>query len=228
MEADLLENDGEVKSGSSEAYDSLMAYISSHDLSDDDYYHHVASRMDIDEFIDYQASEMYFVNTDWPGNNMVYWRAREEGGRWRWILLDTDFGFGLKESGAGADFNMIAFATQPDGPYWPNPPWSSFLLRNLIKNKTFISRFVERCNMHLSSTFAPERVIDILDRIAEAIEPEIQRQYDRWSWIVASETGYGPFFTTIQEWRDAIDGMRQFADARSAHMRKHLKEAFGN
>jgi hypothetical protein len=226
--ADLLENDGAVKSGSSEAYDSLMAYISSHDLSDDEHYRHVASQMDIDEYIDYQVSEMYFVNTDWPGNNMVYWRAREAGGRWRWILHDTDFGFGLKESGVGADFNMIAFATQADGPDWPNPPWSTFLLRNLLKNKTFKNRFVEKCNMHLSSTFAPERVIDILDRIAEAIEPEIQRQYDRWSGIAGSETGYGPIFTTIQEWRDAIEDMRKFADARPDFMRKHLKETFGN
>jgi hypothetical protein len=141
---------------------------------------------------------------------------------------DTDFGFGLKESGVGADFNMIAFATQADGPYWPNPPWSTFLLRNLLKNKTFKNRFVERSNLHLSSTFTPDRVNDILDRVAEAIEPEIQRQYDRWSGIAGSETGYGPIFTTIQEWRDAIEDMRKFADARPDFMRKHLKETFGN
>ena len=81
------------------------------------------------------------------------------------------------------------------------------MLRNLLKNETFKNR---------------------LDRLAEAIEPEIQRQYDRWSGIAGSETGYGPFFTTIQEWRDAIEGMRQFADARPDFMREHLKETFGN
>ena len=40
-------------------------------MSLDKHYQYVESKLDIDNFIQYYMSNIYFVNTDWPGNNIV-------------------------------------------------------------------------------------------------------------------------------------------------------------
>ena len=45
--------------------------------------------MDVQNFIDYQSAQIYFDNTDWPGNNIKYWRPQTSEGKWRWIVYDT-------------------------------------------------------------------------------------------------------------------------------------------
>jgi hypothetical protein len=96
--------------------------------------------MHIDNFIRYEVAEIYFDNQDWPGNNIKFWKPKT-GGKWRWILYDTDFGFGLFNSGAYQN-NTLAFATNPNGPGWPNPPWSTLFLRKLLINNSFRYEFI--------------------------------------------------------------------------------------
>ena len=51
----------------------------------------VEKGLDIDNYIDYHIAQIYYSNTDWPGNNTKIWRSRNNDGQWRWILYDTDF-----------------------------------------------------------------------------------------------------------------------------------------
>ncbi len=43
--------------------------------------------MDIDEYINYMAAEIYFANTDWPGNNVKFWRPKRENGKMAMDLI---------------------------------------------------------------------------------------------------------------------------------------------
>jgi hypothetical protein len=54
----------------------------------------VQTEMDIGNFIDYNAFEIYIGNTDWPANNNRRWRDRNPNGGWRWLIYDLDGGFG--------------------------------------------------------------------------------------------------------------------------------------
>ena len=87
--------------------------------------------IDIENFIIYQVAQIYFDNTDWPGNNIKFWRP--ENGKWKWILYDTDFGFGIWGNNNYQN-NTLSFALQSNGPGWPNPPWSTLLFRRLVQN----------------------------------------------------------------------------------------------
>jgi hypothetical protein len=226
---DLLENNMTVKSGSASAYRKLMAFIGDHDLAEDNNYKVVSSQIDIDQLIDYLISEIYFANNDWPGSNIFFWRPRDrKGARWRWILHDTDFGFDLDHKN-GAGFNMLELATRSDGPSWPNPPWSTFLLRHLLRNDGFRQRFVQRSMMRLDTVYAPKRVIETLDRMAAAIEAEIPRQYARWSTVPISESirrKYPPL-KTLAQWHAEIERMRNFAKQRRGFVEEHFREKFG-
>jgi len=225
---DLLENNMTVKEGSAQEYSELIEYIKNNDLSNDENYNYVCSKIDIDQFIDYYISEIYFANNDWPGNNILYWKEQDnENAKWRWMLHDTDFGFDLQHKN-GFDFNMLTMVTSSYGPIWPNPPWSTFLLRNLLYNDTFKEYFIDRSMMQIDNIFQAGRVKSVLENMSIVIEPEIQRQYDRWSSaeMPADVAEKYPTFKSIQEWHEEIDRMKNFADRRNCFVKKHFFEMF--
>ncbi|MFN6943987.1 MAG: CotH kinase family protein, partial [Cytophagaceae bacterium] len=145
---DLLNNNSEVMAGSNEDYLKLMEFIEDSDLEDDGNFMYVASEIDVDNYIDYQIAKQFISVYDWPGNNIRFWRTTEPKSKWRWIFFDNDDA--LKRT----DFNAIEHSLNEDGPIWPNPAWSTFLFRNLIKNEKFKEQYLQRLNHHLDNTFA--------------------------------------------------------------------------
>ncbi len=174
---DILERDAQVVHGTNEEYLELIQFINTNNLLFSQNYDYVASQVDIDNFILYQVAQIYFDNTDWPGNNIKFWKP--EGGKWRWILFDTDFGFGPWNQWAYLN-NTLDFALDSSGPGWPNPPWSTLLFRRLMDNQEFERRFINRFADEMNSRFLPIRVADHIDAIAAHIESEIPAHFQRW------------------------------------------------
>ncbi len=125
-------------------FDTMTAYMQNHDLSVPAYYEQVKKLMDVDQFIDYHVIEIFADNGDWPGNNVKFWRPKTPDGKWRWILYDTDCGFGHPVYGPSTpDHNKLVLATHPDKAGWGNyGPWSTFIIRNLLKNREFRNKFI--------------------------------------------------------------------------------------
>jgi hypothetical protein len=200
----------------------LNGYRTASTLSDPDVYADVASMMDIDNFIDVYTSQIYFKNTDWPGNNMVFWRKKVEepkpaldvpyghDGKWRWALTDTDFGFDRP------DHNTLFDATRDDGTDWYNEPWSTYLIRSLLQNDTFRNSFINRFADHLNTSFREEVVVDQIDRFEEVYLPEMQEHIQRW----------GPQERSFETWRAYVEGMRSFALFRPDQLRQHIIDHF--
>jgi len=213
-EMDILEWNNSVVEGSNENYLALIDFIENNNLVDDANYEVVVEKIDISNFIDYQLSEIYFNNRDWPGNNIKYWRPQTDDGKWRWIMYDTDFGFGIWYA---KDYkkNTLAFATSTNGPDWPNPPWSTFLFRSLLENETFKHRFINRYADVLNSTFLPENVIAHIDSLSNKIRPEIPRNIEKW---IAPSDWY---------WNNNIQNMIGFAENRPLYERMYIKQQFG-
>ena len=97
--------------GTLDAYNEMVSYVENH-YADSDFYEQLSQRMDIDEYIRWQILEQFVVNTDWPGNNTKIWR-KKKGGKFRWIVYDTDFGYGMYEGWSpnycDASLNMMDF-----------------------------------------------------------------------------------------------------------------------
>lgn len=233
-EMTILQNNSEFKFGNPagvDHYNSTRSYISSNSLSSDAAYQNVKKMMDVESFIDFQLIHIYSQNTDWPGNNTMYWRYLRDGydenapngkdGLWRWMILDTDFGFllpffyvpGLND---GPAHNTLSFATEANGSSWPNPPWSTFLLRNLLLNQKFKYQFINRYCDLLNTTFSSEYVNFVIDSISSVLQPEMQEHINRWRRP-----------TSLTEWRSNVDVMRNFASERPKFQRQHLRQKFG-
>lgn len=211
---DLLEQNGIVVEGSADAYFAYMDGLRNMSLEDSSAFNYIDKHIDVQEYINYMVAEIYYANTDWPGNNVKFWRQRSGNGKFRWLLWDTDFGFGhIKNTPSMASHPTLEFATDPDNSEWPNPAWSTEHFRLLLQNPVFRIRFIETMNSAIATTFHPERVIKVIDSLQTNLEGEISKHLERWSGDVTN-------------WRGEIQLMRDFAFYRNAFMKKHMAEFF--
>ena len=223
---DLLTGKDEAKEGDNLHYSATIHYIEEHGLEDDEHYEYILTRIDAENFIDYQIANIYADNTDWPGNNIDFWRYRTDSydpgapegkdGRWRWLLFDTDFGFGLWGGNDAHQNNTLAFATRPDASGWPNPPWSTFLLRSFLENDTFRTDFINRFADLLNTAFTPERTKSVINGMKAEIAPDIAKHLNRWGYPDAYD-----------DWVEHVGVKTSFAEQRPFYQRKHIKEQFG-
>lgn len=206
---DILEHYMGLKKGSVVHYRSMLAYLRRNDLSDQYYFDSLGRMMDIDNFMNYQLAQIYFDNQD-AGGNIKFWRPQRPDGIWRWVLYDTDWGFGLHNENA-QEVNSLAFHTRPDGPSWPNPPWSTFILRKLLENPGFRQAFINRMADHLNTAFHPDRVLDRINSMETALLPEIDRHLERWN-------------LSRKSWIHHVQRLKRFAFERPSYVRSHFKE----
>lgn len=208
---DLMEHRIIRKRGSRKHYQRLLYFMRRHDMANVADFDHVTTQIEVDNFMDYQIAQIYFDNQD-AGGNIKFWRPQTPNGRWRWILYDTDWGFGLHEDEAFKN-NSLAFHTERDGPLWPNPPWSTFILRKLLENPDFRIDFTNRFADHLNTTFKEDRVAVKIDFIVDQLNFEIDRHFERWR-------------LDREEWEAEVDKLHSFAQERPKHVRMHLMEYF--
>ncbi len=221
---DILENNAIAKVGDANHYEAMKLYLENNDLSLPEHYNYIKTQMDVDNFADYNIAQIFADNTDWPGNNIDFWRLRTaeyipnaplgHDGRWRWMMFDTDFGFGLY--GGSYAHNTLEFATDPNGPGWPNPPWSTFLLRKLLTNDEFKLHFINRFADLLNTTFIPARMVEIINNMKQAIAPEIPAHIHRWK---------AP--SSLAAWNNNVNVMVTFANQRPSYQRTHIRQFFG-
>ncbi len=205
---DLVEGRNYTIVGNCNTYFQLHEFCEANDLNEESNFDSVSSMMDIENFLQYNIAEIYFGNTDWPKRNNRRWRCRSEGGRFQWLLHDTDFGFGLYNN---CDHNTLEWATDPDGGEW-NPPWSTLLLRRLLENNEFRESFVLRfCDM-LNTKFSEERILQRIDCLRAAVVDEMPYHEARWY--------------PNHNWDNQLGILRDFTQNRKRYVVGHLQEMF--
>ncbi|MCK5782431.1 MAG: CotH kinase family protein [Flavobacteriales bacterium] len=205
---DMLERNGEIIEGDNTEYLSLIDYITSNSLVSDENYNYVTDRIDVDNFILYYVAQIYFNNTDWPGNNIKYWKS--PGGKWRWILYDTDHGFGIWNV-EDYKHDALSFALEPNGPDWPNPPWSTLMFRKLIENETFRNKYINRFADELNTRFLAANVTQHIQDVFDVISSEVNAHYSRWGSEYNSRN---------------VENMKVFARNRPSYSISHIKNKF--
>ena len=220
----LLTNNAEEIEGSNEEYTQLIEYVTTSDLTIDSNFEYVNEQIDLTEYTLYQASNIFFNNTDWPGNNIKFWK--HPAGKWRWIMYDTDFGFGPFWNINNYQENTLSFALEPNGSGWPNPSWSTLLFRRLTTNLGFRNKFINRYADELNTRFLSNNVITHIDQIYATIEPEVISHYERWR-NDPSLTNIGVNINNISGWVGYhIDQMKIFADNRPSIVKNHILSQF--
>jgi uncharacterized repeat protein (TIGR02543 family) len=209
---DMLEANQFIIHGDNSHYANLISFLEANSVEDDDNYEYVKRRIDIQNFINYQISQIYFDNQDWPGNNMKYWRSATPKGKWRWILYDTDFGFGLWDLHKVYN-NTLEFATEPNGPDWPNPPWATFLLRQMLNNQEFREQFINSFADRINTSFSSDSVTALVNDLRNNIFEEMHNHAARWGGSRA-------------HWYARVNEIIEFGARRPALVRSHVRNFF--
>jgi hypothetical protein len=207
---DILSNDASVEEGDNADFITLKSYIQENDLRLEEHYQHLSTLMDIDNIIDYYCAQLFFSNTDWPHNNIKYWKAKNEG-KWRWLFFDCD------ECMSYEYYNLMADLVNEKNSTQDFPEWSTFIIRNLFKNNSFKLAFRQRFEALLSTTFATENIIQHIQAMELLYRPEIDEHCLRWD---------AP--SNSNDWQEAVNGLYSFATLRPQYMREQLKDYFGN
>ena len=209
---DLITDDGNVEEGSDSAY-WVMDGLFNADLSVQSNFDAVAAEVDMRDFSDYWATEIWSSNSSW-GHNVVLWKP-QQAGQWRFAFTDLDRGF----TGSTND-NINAF-TQPQN---NNYDYARAWIRHALDNPGFAQFFAQRFTDHLHTSFHPERVTSVIDEWAAYIAPEIPYHVDRWTGTTSS---YGNGIATVAFWEAEIENLRTFATERSPFMLEDLASEFG-
>lgn len=209
----IINNINEPTYGDIQNFRDLYDFIANNNLAIPANYNRVKQDLDIDNYIKYNVVEMFAVNQDWPGNNTKAWRQYGSEGKWRYILYDLDFGFGIWES-SKVDTNMLTFALKNvDTIYWPNPPWSTLMLRKLTQNQEFNALFLNHVADRLNTTFHPDSITNHIDSIQNLIVNELSFHAQRWD-------------ANSDDMKANIAGMKEFGKYRGDKMRQHFEEYY--
>ncbi len=187
----------------SEAYQDLIAYVKSHNLSDQEAYRYVCSQVDIDEYIDYIVAEIYICNTD--NGNIKFFKTTE--GKWTWIFYDVDQSF------RSANFDTVAEHLNKNGT-GSMDRFSTALINGLLQNAEFKDKFLRRFAWQIQNVWSPERVNAAIDEYYAAIQPEMKRDCVKWG-------------LTYENWEENVQALRSFANTRAKYVVSFVKSYFG-
>ncbi len=211
---DILQDNMGSEKGSSLNYEEMISYIEEQGVVNNDNYSEVATKMDIENYIDYIIAQTYFANVDWPYTNVRYWRERKDNSKWRWILEDLDLGLG--QWNQPIEINMFSLITETENLVYQNPLWSTFLFRSLLENINFKNRFKEKYFTYLDSTFKTDRVLSILDNLTQAIRSEIPRHSAKWG---DTDTRT---FKDLAQWEINVEYLKDVIKTRNSTVRNEL------
>ena len=211
---DILEVCGTPNHGNDSKFKSLMDFIRDNDIKDSTVYQYVIENIDINNYIDQHLAEIYFGNSDWPGNNVKLWKKKGPGNKWRWLTFDLDLSFGYSKMNNAhpPNHNSLKDAIQEGSKEWFNYDCSTFLLRNLLKNESFRNAFIKRYLSLSTSVFSAENIIRKIDQYEILYASEMKRHINRWNYP-----------SSMDSWREEIDKMRNYARKRPKYFKNHLE-----
>ena len=156
-EIDAFEN-FKFNNGTDEAWNQLLEL--SERINDNGVYDEVKTRLDLDEFTNYMAAELYLGNSDWPNNNVKGYRSQNDG-RFRFVLFDLDQIFNR-----WCDMKSIStLATQ-----FADVPLVK-LFRNLLRNDEYRKKFIDTFCIMGGSVFEYKRLTAMIDELADTMRP---------------------------------------------------------
>ena len=203
---DLLRDNRIVVEGDYYHYQPMIEYIKSVPVIDSLVFDSISKLVDIENYTDYFIAQMFFVNHDWPVHNTKYWRKRDDKGIWRYILTDTDFGFGLISNVTDNELYRVLH----NNIQWSDNHW---ILRRLLENQHYLEYFINRSadmfNTVLYKDLVTQRALEFKERLAA----EMVHHKARWGG-------------TIESWEAEVDEIINFGQNRRQYVNQHYINEF--
>ena len=209
-QVDLLENNDDIKEGDFVEWNRLDSLLQAKSFANAAGLSELGALVDLDNYRDYVLFNIFIDNVDWPGNNFRRWRERTPSGKWRWMVKDLDFSFGLLEIDGGfntGNFNVNSIDRMLNYNGFPTISWSTRLFRKLMENPVWKQDFINRTADQLNVLYPTQRMLQRIDDFQATYQPEINQHNQMWN--------------NVWTWNQDIDVLRTFAGGRTEAMRNH-------
>ena len=200
----------EVDEGDQTAFNSMLSFLRQSDLIVPSNFGYAESIIDVNNVLIHYLTEIYCGNTDWPGNNIRYWRPRTSDGKWRWALCDLDFALGLQTP---YTHDTLSFATRRGGSLFTADD-VCLPMASLIRNRATRDEFIDRMADMMNTVFLPSYAIAKVDAMQAEISPYVAEYFTRW--------GAG----SISTWNSNVQYLRTFLTQRPTYVRSSFIRFF--
>ncbi len=196
----------------------LKDFVDNNDMTDDANFAYVDERLNMQSLVDYIILHAHNVSADWLNWNTGWWRGRKESGgakKWRYILWDEDATFGHYINYTGIP-DQSATADPCDPEEIDN--FTDFeghieLFSDLYENDAFKALYINRYADLNNSYFSCDFMIPLLDEMIGTIEPEMERQIERWGG-------------SMSEWQSNVQGLRDYINTRCTIIDESIADCY--
>jgi hypothetical protein len=217
-EYDMVENEMETITGDSTVWLNFQSYLNSGvNFANDANYAVLTSRIDMQNFMDIMAFNVFVDHQDWPANNNRRFLPKAAGSKWKWISFDYDFSVGLFQATGGFNTgdpspNALRRLLDPNFLFFNNGAWSTVLFRKCWENAQFRRDFVNRLSDMMNTILKPSRMNQRVTNFKNLYADELIRHANRWG---------NPNADKLTE---NVDKIKYFNDNRPAYVYAQVDE----
>lgn len=167
---DVIRNWDNLKEGDWDAFEAFRSFYNekNHTLMD------FSKWMDWEEFLNLMTMNLFYNNQDFPSNNIIMWRPRTQGGKWRFIAKDTDCGLGLiyRDYYNYPTLTWLYTPGYDERMYWGNREHATQLFRSLMEDADFHREFIDRTAIYMGDFMNERGTRAVWDPMYEMIKVE--------------------------------------------------------
>jgi len=197
----------EVESGTDTAFFNLVDFITLNDMTDPTYYEAALNKIDMLNWVDYYALQIFIENEEWLDlleNNIRIFKSYEPEMKWKYILWDLAYG----QSCANCNTLQGSLSNPHNSVYCD---MFNAMLENDDFENYFINRFADLINYYFTADISGA----LIDANQDELESEITAQNARW------------YTGSLATWNSNVTNLKNFYANRIPNQRNHIETYFG-
>ena len=167
---DIVRANTMVVQGSNDSFERLLSWLKENDPSTEAAYALLDSQIDVRNYIEYMAIQIFSGNTDTL--NVRRYRNAGDDGKWRWVLFDLDWAF-------NQDTNSIERWLTPGGTGASKRTDNTFFIA-CMRNPRFRDEFLTYLGEKMADEFTSEYIIGRCAERYHRIEPLLPEYQLKW------------------------------------------------
>lgn len=225
-----VDEDDEENAAAAKEFNTTYKLLAYSDLTYEGNYEKLCKFIDVENYLQYYAYNIYINNNDWPQNNYKCYRyyagegedysEGEQDGRWRFLFHDMDYSMGLYgQEETAADYNNLAhILDEEDDRYSP-------LFAGLMEREDCREYFLKAVESVMKGPLWEKNVDRTLDDMNAERSQEMVYFFEHLELLKETEDSIWIWYDGYLE---RIDVIKEFASKRKQYMEKFLEKQFGD
>lgn len=176
----------------------------------------IYNTIDVNNFINYFVASMWVYADDWPSttspSNLIYWKPKEAGTKWRVALLDSDEGWLV------SNHDTYTYLLHPGSQSSRHGEKSTRFIRRLIQDiPQFREEFIQRAFTYYNILFHKDTIKQKIVAYKNLINNEMYAHANLWG-------GEDYSVDSHSDWEDEVDDLINYSNVRSDRLKEHIAD----